>query len=213
MKKSTLLMGLLVLGVCNLEAETTITRETMEGKSSLITTVITRSPEGNLIRESVESKEGSSSNLVAQDGSLREMIFKIAEGSGTLRSDGKTLTYDITYQGKPLKGTTDLQGLPWYGNFERGLKQMIKSRQDRLVFASVSLADPGKVNEMEFVREGTEKIGNQEAHRVKVSLTGMMSMFWSAQFWVSTEGRILRYKGNYGPGTPERLLELVRVEG
>jgi hypothetical protein len=36
-------------------------------------------------------------------------------------------------------------------------------------------------------------------------------MFWSARILLDEEGRILRYSGNQGPGTPDFVTELVET--
>ena len=48
-----------------------------------------------------------------------------------------------------------------------------------------------------------------EAVYITVSLTGLLSIFWTGKYWYrKSDGVFLRYKGKSGPGTGVSIMEL-----
>ncbi len=74
------------------------------------------------------------------------------------------------------------------------------------------------LSEWQVVNKGTERIstpgGGIEAVKVKVSLGGFLSAFWSAECWYRvSDGRFVKYSGpSGGPGSPEVTTVLKRED-
>jgi hypothetical protein len=120
---------------------------------------------------------------------------------------GDTVRITGTIQGKPVDRTVQLKGRSFYGSgFEWASRVLSKSAQKSLRFWMFSPKEDGKDIEMELRVQGTEKVGDVECVKVRIGLTGMMSAFWSATEWLVPDGRLARYEGNQGPGTPATVV-------
>jgi len=50
-----------------------------------------------------------------------------------------------------------------------------------------------------------------KAYYVKMSIAGILSLFWSADYWYDTaNGKFIKFKGTQGPGTQEAVVELIQ---
>jgi hypothetical protein len=62
---------------------------------------------------------------------------------------------------------------------------------------------------MQFIRQGTEKIGGTDTTKVKMCLTGALAAVWSANYWIRDDGNVFRYEGDEGPGTKKMVIESI----
>jgi hypothetical protein len=62
---------------------------------------------------------------------------------------------------------------------------------------------------MVLAKEGADTVKGRSVTRLKVSLDGAMALFWGAKLWADpATGRMVRYQGTKGPGTPESVIEV-----
>jgi hypothetical protein len=212
MRKASMLLFIVMLSGA-LGAETHVIRTTSAGKVTTTSTEVVElaSSGGVEIRE--KSEEGSWRTLIGPDD--RAVWQEIAGKDGSIRmvSDGRIVSVSGAWKGKPIAGSFELNGLGFYGNgFELALRAMAKGGLASLKFPAVQIKDPIRAVVMELTREGSEAFGGREAIKVKFSMSGAMSVFWSAHLLIDDQGTVLRYTGNKGPGTPAMIAELVRVD-
>ena len=139
---------------------------------------------------------------------MRKLIFIF--GNLKITNERNQVRIEGNLKGKTVTAVRELKGLGFYGaGFDLGVRALILGRLDKLPYAMVNVADPAfPVTEMELRRDGEASYRDQKAIKVHAGLTGALAMFWGADFLVDSEGRILQYKGNRGPGTPDLVNEL-----
>jgi hypothetical protein len=193
-------------------AEIHIMSSTTGGKTKTISTEQREIPEGSDLKILQKSEEGSVSTLLGRDGTVKSTEIQAKDGRILMESDGKTVSVSGTWKGKALSGQNELKGLGFYGNgFEFALRALARDGLASLKFPMIQPTDPKKAMVMELTREGRELIKGREAIKVKIGLTGIMAAFWSAHVYVASDGTMLRYEGNQGPGTADMVSELIEI--
>jgi hypothetical protein len=121
-----------------------------------------------------------------------------------------------TDRGKPITKTFKINDLPWNQSFNIGLERFALSSEKTMLFWAIGTKGPGnmKITKFKVKKRGIETIdlsGSQvEAVYLTISLTGILSMFWTGNYWYrQADGGFLRYKGKNGPGQPLSIMELV----
>lgn len=103
---------------------------------------------------------------------------------------------------------------PWIQSIEKSLEPFVLSDDDRMEFWTIQ-PDSLDLRKLLAKRSGPETVdvdGEQvEAWRVRISLPGIGSIFWGAEYWYRTsDGQFVRYEGTRGPpGTPETVVEKI----
>lgn len=133
------------------------------------------------------------------------------------RSGDRILVSGI-HRGTPVKKELVLEeDLPWYQTFNHQFGDFALSDEKKRQFWMIRL-DTLEATRWQLKRIGSERLpigGSQiEAVRVRLSLTGLLAPFWSADLWYRAEdGRFLRYLGPIrGPGSEEVETLLVKEE-
>lgn len=127
---------------------------------------------------------------------------------------GNTIKIQGTFKGKEIAKEFKIDNRPWFQAWNLSLGPFALSGKNRLEFWTVRNNDLKECT-MVVLREKEEtiKINSQavETVKVKVTLTGWTSVFWSAHYWFrKSDGLYLRYEGANGPpGTPVTVVELV----
>jgi len=119
-------------------------------------------------------------------------------------------------RGKEIDKTFDIDELPWNQAFNIGLEGFAPAAENSLKFWAIGTRGPGymKITKFKIKRKRNETIninGKEiEAVYVTISLTGLLSMFWTGNYWYrKSDGKFIRYKGKNGPGKPVSVMELV----
>lgn len=200
--------GLAALCLClPLSAETLSITETTQGKTVHRTTTLTRSEEGGMTWVTAASTEGISRTATLPSGELRVFEWTAADQRVVLTSDGTTLRVSGTSKGKALSGSLELKGRAWSLDFDQPLKQFAaKGLTGSMPFLMINPEDLAHPAEMQLTKEAEETLGGQPVVRVKVGLTGALSLFWSAKVWADATGFQKKYQGTKGPGTPESVI-------
>lgn len=116
---------------------------------------------------------------------------------------------------KPIEKTFKINELSWNQTFNIGLERFVLSPERSMIFWSIGTKGPGnmKITRFKVKKKGIEIItinGKQvEAVYITISLTGLLSIFWTGNYWYrKSDGVFLRYKGKSGPGTGVSIMEL-----
>jgi hypothetical protein len=119
-------------------------------------------------------------------------------------------------RGKPIEKTLKINELPWNQTFNIGLERFVLSPEKSMIFWSIGTRGPGnlKITKFKVKKKKIETItikGKEvEAVYITISLTGLLSIFWTGKYWYRrSDGVFLRYKGKNGPGTGISIMELI----
>ncbi|MBN2352770.1 MAG: hypothetical protein JXD23_09405 [Spirochaetales bacterium] len=128
--------------------------------------------------------------------------------------DGNRIELSGTQDGRPIKKTFTIDGKPWLQFFPFGLEEFAVSRTTTIEFWAVSpsLLNCGLMRASKKSVETVMSLGREQtAVKTRVTLAGPLSVFWSADFWLSVEdGHYLKFEGTEGPGTPETTIALAQ---
>jgi hypothetical protein len=212
MRLFSILAFMLVLAT-GLSSETRVVSRTSQGKTTIASTEIHEIAEGKDLRVEESGEEGSTSTLIAEDGTVKSTEFRAKDGTILLVSDGKAVAISGNWKDKPISGQYDLKGLAFYGEgFKFAARAFARGGCAPLKFPVISPTKPSKAMVMKLTKEGSAVFKGREATQVKVAPSGAMALFWSARLLVDEAGNILRYEGNQGPGTADMVTELVEVK-
>lgn len=207
-KKIFLLLLICVLGSA-LFAERTWMKITRDGtvKEQWVDTTV--STDGDNRKIETVSEDGSAIVIVRPDGQATYLQEKGKEGQYTITRNGDTLNVSSEWNGKKTEATVSMKKSGWYGSTDQAFKVFQAEKKDKLVMLLVNPVDPKKTTEMQFIRQGTEKIAGTETIKVKMCLTGALASFWSANYWIRENGDVFRYEGDEGPGTKKMIVESI----
>lgn len=202
-----LLMFLLPVFIATgLNAEVLVYKETIGDKSREISIIRETRTEGENTIFRTEDDEKITERTLKPDGTGLSMVASGEDGLIRLRLADGRVEYEGEWEGAARKGSVATNGLPWYPDIADACVVMTKSEQKRIEFLYVD-AD-GSNSKVVLTNQGFETIAGRKALRIKASLTGILSMFWNATFWMSPEGTMIKYSGKDEPGEPDMVLEL-----
>ncbi len=127
---------------------------------------------------------------------------------------GNIIKLQGRFKGKEVSQEYKINKRPWYQAWSFSLGAFAISGANKLEFFTIR--DDLKEFTMNVTRQQEELVGiggqNIEAVKVKVSLAGWMSKFWSADYWFrKTDGVLLKSEGMNGPpGTPQTVDQLAK---
>jgi hypothetical protein len=195
-----------------LSSETRVVSRTSQGKTTIVATEIREIAEGKDLRVEERGEEGSTSTLLAEDGTVKSTEFRAKDGTIRMVSDGKAVAISGTWKDKPVSGQYDLKGQAFYGEgFKFATRAFARGGCVPLEFPMISPTKPSKALVLKLTKEGSAAFKGREATEVKVAPSGALALFWSARLLIDDKGYILRYEGNQGPGTADMVTELVEV--
>ncbi len=134
-----------------------------------------------------------------------------------MRSNKEDTAYEIiktdqelsaqgTVKGNALKKIYEIENIVWIEHFGFGLLPFLESDAKKLNFYSLNPHDFTLIPMVAY-KEAEEKVvigsKKQKAIKIKVTLQGFKSMFWTAYLWFNKKTHLfLKYEGNSGPNTP-----------
>ena len=134
----------------------------------------------------------------------------------TASREGKKVFLRGQTKGKPIAKTFKINKLPWNQTFNIGLEGFVLSSKKSMIFWSIGTRGPGNMKITRFkvkkkrIETITIKDKEVEAVYITISLTGLLSIFWTGKYWYrKSDGVFLRYKGKNGPGTDVSIMELI----
>ncbi len=128
--------------------------------------------------------------------------------------EGNLLVARGKFKGKEVTREFKVDSLPWYQFIEVSLAAFVRSDEEKTEFWIIEPLNL-KPYKMVALKQETGDLtvnGREvEAVRIKVTLPGMASLFWSSHYWYrKTDGVYLRFEGaRGGPGTPKTIVELI----
>jgi hypothetical protein len=136
----------------------------------------------------------------------------------TASREGNKILLKGQSKGKPIEKTFKINELSWNQTFNIGLERFVLSPEKSMIFWAIGTRGPGnmKITRFKVKKKGIETItinGKQvEAVYITISLTGLLSIFWTGHYWYrKSDGVFLRYKGKSGPGTGDSIMELTQL--
>lgn len=132
--------------------------------------------------------------------------------------ENNRITMKGTDRGKPIDKRFKINKLPWNQTFNIGLEAFLGSTKRRMYFWAIGVGGPGnmKITKFKVKRKDIESVYLEktnkkvEAEHVTISLSGLLSMFWTGHYWFrKSDGKFLRYRGKNKPGGPVALMELI----
>lgn len=194
--------------------------ETTGNTSLLLTSWEVADPNGYLL----ESKSAAGEvHEVFVDKSLETLWWSYRYSAS--RSDFKAVRTATTiavrgiFEGKPLDRRVEIDSAPWYQSLERSLEPLARSPVGTTTELWVLQPDTLTARKIQARNEGTDRITIEDrlitAARVKISLPGFLSVFWSSSYWYRlSDGKFVRFEGLHGPpGSPLTTVELLRSLG
>lgn len=148
------------------------------------------------------------------DNSYKTESWKIVDTSSNtnLTISLKNGIYSISgiFKGNQISKTVKSKGKPWYQNIAYNAGLTLKNGKS--VEYECFRPDNMKLYTMSATKKGVEKFDGKSAVRIEVGLTGIMSAFWSCDYYFDTVTlSFVGYKGvNGAPGTPETKISCSR---
>lgn len=173
-----------------------------------------------IIELTAGKKATGESDVMICDSEYRTLEWNYADTVRDIRLRGKRIGGAVrisgTVRGGAVDRTVPLQTAAWYQFAEFSLGRMVAARRNEAVY---SLFWPDKMSfyVMKAAVTGDETIsidGKEiDAVRVRVTLAGFRSLFWSSFFWFRKPDYLfVKYRGVNGlPGTAETVIELVNI--
>lgn len=136
----------------------------------------------------------------------------------TASRDGNKIFLKGRSKGKPIDKTFKINDFPWNQTFNIGLERFALSPGKTMIFWGIGTRGPGNMKITKFkakkkrIETITIKDNEVKAVYVTISLTGLLSLFWTGKYWYrESDGVFLRYKGKNGPGTDISIMELTSM--
>lgn len=166
-----------------------------------------------------ESSDGEVHTVVVDPESLESISWRHAAREAdtdyTARRNGRSITVVGRSNGASVNETFHLADEdPWIQSIERSLRPFVLSERNRIQFWTIQPGDP-ELRKLQAVRRGRDRIDVDhepiDVFEVRVSLTGIGSIFWSATYWFRvSDGQFVRSEAVRGwPGTPKTIVEKI----
>ena len=120
------------------------------------------------------------------------------------------------YDNKEMDETHNISHDLWIQQLGFGLIEFAKSSKKKLQFHVINPQD-FSINKLVATKQKPSYLTindkTYEAQKIKITLTGIGSLFWEAEIWYDTkDNSYLKYVGNKGPNTPTTTVTLQSME-
>lgn len=130
--------------------------------------------------------------------------------------EGERISVSGSMDGREIRRALTIDSTPWYQSIEKSLEPVALGQTGTTV--QFWIVEPYSLTprKIQAVREAVDTIEVQEtptrAARIKISLPGFLSLFWSSRYWYRTsDGKFVRFEGLHGPpGSPLTVVQLLR---
>jgi hypothetical protein len=117
-------------------------------------------------------------------------------------------------EGRKIQKTHAIDGNPWYQDWGLGLRGFVLGHEKTWRFWSINPADPAMIARFEATKERKESLSlngeSVETIRVRLSLPGLLSIFFRTDFWFrASDGVLVRWEFPQGPGKPALVTDLL----
>lgn len=186
--------------VCSLQFIAAETIEYVENIDNQISNIIVERIENDDVIEIISVKNNVTHSAVLNK-SLSTNSYSYLNKDSNLKAvkKGKILTVSGKANGKTVDTTIEIDSKPLYQFIDVSLTSFATGSKTKLTFQYFS-PEEFKVWTMVATKQKIEEIsvprGSILAQRVKVTLSGFLSIFWSASYWFDTEtGEFLKSSG------------------
>lgn len=174
-------------------------------------------PSGVTVTSTQRQGEEVYTSVNTQEGTTRSWRYVNQPGTDVrVKRSGNHLQFSGQFQGQPIEKQIRIDNRPWYQPLSYSLHCLERRKQDNASFWTIR-PDNLDVLTLQAHREGSARLpeadgGEVLANKVVVRLEGMMSAFWSAEYWFRQgDDLFVRYRSIHGPpGVPETVVTLVR---
>ncbi len=208
-------LSLVVLIGFQAAAETFQYRESVERKGDIISRWIIEN-ETNTIRLTVRGGDAVQNYVCTSDGAVVEFGIRTNDEKTDFNAvrNGNNVKVYGRINGRKASADFMVEDIPWGQPIPILLqKQFTKTRQG-LDFWILN------VNKLKPVylkahRKGTEMVQVLDrefsAYHFEIRLRGALSAFWVSNYWLHNDTlEFLKFQGDYGPGSPETTMQLMR---
>ena len=178
-----------------------------------------KNPAGFLVNLETRTGEHLISQVFDLDARLGTISWSFEDAKEntriTARREDNRIYLQGTARGKAIKKKFKINDLAWNQSFNLGLEKFAQEGSKKIKFWAIGTSGPGymKITKFSVKRKKVKEItimGQQTAaHHIQISLSGLLSMFWTGNYWYrQSDGLFLRYKGKNKPGAPITTMEL-----
>ncbi len=218
-----LMSGMLLTGIFVLGTETRLYREKEGSRVTMHHFTIDVTEDGFNIHLKSETPEGDVFQAYRLDRNQDTVYWHYNRPADnttvTAERKGNVITMKGTDRGDPVEKEFKIDRLQWNQTFNIGLETFAGSKKEKTYFWAIGIGGPGnmKITKFKAKRKEVENVYIEklnkkiEAVHVTISLTGLLSMFWTGHYWYrESDGAFLRYRGKNKPGGPVAVMELIR---
>ena len=139
-----------------------------------------------------------------------KIVNPLSQTDLTLELHVNTYWITVKFKGKPITKTVKSKGYIWYQNIAYNAGVLLKDK--KIVKYECFRPDNIKLYTMVAEAQGMEQFMGTNTNKIKVSLTGLLSAFWSCSYYFNPETlSFVGYKGVNGkPGTPETIIKIIK---
>lgn len=184
--------------------------ESLCGKEKSIITWNKRKIENNITR--LKTSQNSEIHYYNISPSLTTLSWQIIDSIGhtnlTITLYNSNYYFKGIFNNQPYDKTVKSKGYPWHQNIAYSAGKILINKKS--FNYECFRPDNLELYVMQAERKNNLTVfNNQNAYKVKVRLTGLLSHFWSCLYYFNSENhQFIGYKGvNGGPGTPETIIK------
>ena len=159
------------------------------------------------------SSAGTNPAMIVSTSAIKVMAEKGIDIKANLKNDAIVLKG--VYKKKQYEKTYPTKGKSWGQFIYFFLSTFLKSNEEKTTFLMIK-RDKVEFHTLTAKVEKNEEIDvsgeTYNAIRVKVSLSGILSIFWKAYYWFDAETKeFLKFESVMGgPGTPLTIIEVIK---
>ncbi|MEX0962208.1 MAG: hypothetical protein WDZ28_05075 [Simkaniaceae bacterium] len=131
----------------------------------------------------------------------------------TCQRKGSSLYVTSLFGDRKIEKNFKIGNSAWVQEFGFGLRPFVQSEYRSYKFSIINPKDftlNALVAKKERIELITLNAQTYKAQKIKITLQGFKSMFWTAHAWFDTvSGNLLMYRGNKGPNTPTTIITLL----
>jgi hypothetical protein len=208
-------LSLVVLIGFQAAAETFQYRESVERKGDIISRWIIEN-DGDKINLTVVGANDIQNYVCANDGSVVEFGIKNNDGKTdfTAIRNGNTVKVYGRINGRKVSAEFTVEDIPWGQPIPILLQEQFTRTSKGLDFWILNV-NKLKPIYLKAHRKGIETVQvidrEFSAYHFEIRLRGALSAFWVSNYWLHAETRdFIKFQGDYGPGSPETIMQLMR---
>ena len=160
------------------------------------------------LRTEMEDGEEEQSYIIDEKGETVAWEYR-DPGRGIILSaeltPGRVIRCSGQYRGKPFRKDFRINHQPWNQRFQQGLSNFLQSGQQKTVFWTIGTRGKGEMKITRFTAKRETRTPPPDMlstsafkkpfQHIKMSLHGMLSLFWTGRYWYDAKGNFLYYEG------------------